>query len=344
MGHKWDALIGKNFKTAKFKTLVELVSSKIAVLEKQHRLRGMQAQSDVISHLKLAHQESALLRVELVITEQNMLDVYAMIESYCNLLEERVVLIENNKECPDDLKEAISSLIYAASKCGELPELQKISNMFLKRFGKEFANNAVELCNNCGVCPKIVKKLSTSRPSLENKLDFLKEIALANGIDLHLEGEAATKEMKKEAKKKQHVVEDSSKNNEPNQERRVLEDQVLGRKKYRDFKDAAQTAYKLAAHAAEAARAAVEFSQDKYHDHRRKSAHKRNVHPLEDHSKSELPAQGDKRHPKYCPETREIHMKATSSRPGEKIEGENTTSHLKESQEETRMTQHNHHK
>ena len=128
------------------------------------------------------------------------------------------LLFNLHRECPDELKEAISSLIFAASKCGEFQELAKISSMLTKRFGKEFATNVVDLCNNCGVCPKvelayyvivtfayfllicflfsnliiygfykIVSKLSTHRPNTERKLEMLKEIALANGIDLHRE-------------------------------------------------------------------------------------------------------------------------------------------------------------
>lgn len=37
------------------------------------------------------------LQVEQVIKEQNMLDVYVMIERYCNLLIERVHLIEQER-------------------------------------------------------------------------------------------------------------------------------------------------------------------------------------------------------------------------------------------------------
>ena len=66
-----------------------------------------------------------------------------------------ILLLNLDRECPDELKEAISSLIFAASKCGEFQELAKISSMLTKRFGKEFATNAVDLCNNCGVCPKV---------------------------------------------------------------------------------------------------------------------------------------------------------------------------------------------
>lgn len=58
--------------------------------------------------------------------------------------------------CPEELKEAISSLIYAASRCGEFPELQELRVIFTSRFGKEFTARAVELRNNCGVNPKVV--------------------------------------------------------------------------------------------------------------------------------------------------------------------------------------------
>lgn len=59
------------------------------------------------------------------------------------------------RECADDLKETVSSLIFAASRCGELPELQEIRGIFTSVFGKEFAAPAVELRNNCGVNPKV---------------------------------------------------------------------------------------------------------------------------------------------------------------------------------------------
>ncbi|XP_010103795.2 uncharacterized protein LOC21392006 [Morus notabilis] len=301
-----DALLGKDFKTAKFKSLVELVSLRIAVWEKQHHLRCMQAQSDVVALLKLGHQESALLLVELVITEQNMLDAYSMIENFCNLLVERVVLIESKRECPDELKEAISSLIFAASKCGEMQDLEKISSMFVKRYGKEFASNAVVLCNNCGVSPKIVLKLSTHRPNTERKLTMLKEIAVANGIDLHHEGDRdQSQTVTQDTNEKQLIPHESA--NKDGQEHCIdhlsterkqgekIHEQVMERWKYKNFKAAAQAAYKLAAHAAVAAKAALELLQplDGDHDHPRKSNEKKYETQFDDQpSKSGISIQG----------------------------------------------------
>lgn len=59
------------------------------------------------------------------------------------------------RECPTELKEAISTLLFAASRCGEFPELQEIRALFTSRYGKEFVNRAVELRNNCGVSARV---------------------------------------------------------------------------------------------------------------------------------------------------------------------------------------------
>lgn len=50
-----------------------------------------------------------------------------------------------------DLKEGISSIIYAAPRCSELPELLRIRDIFEKKYGKDFVTAAVELRTDSGV-------------------------------------------------------------------------------------------------------------------------------------------------------------------------------------------------
>ncbi|KAM7278303.1 hypothetical protein ACFE04_005437 [Oxalis oulophora] len=99
---------------------------------------------------------------------------------------EMVTLIQDNKECPDELKEAISSLIFASSRCGEFPELQHIREILKSMYGAEFALDAIELRNNYRVNPKVIEQLSTRRPQPETRLKVLKQIAYENGITLYL--------------------------------------------------------------------------------------------------------------------------------------------------------------
>ncbi|KAL3619936.1 hypothetical protein CASFOL_034848 [Castilleja foliolosa] len=118
MWKKLDALMGRNFKIGKFKATVALALSRLVVLKNQRQ-------------------------VEQVIKEQNMLEMFDLLEGYCSLMLERVNLIEQEKHCPEELHEAVSSLKYADTRCGEFPELQEIHSILTLRFGREFVANAV---------------------------------------------------------------------------------------------------------------------------------------------------------------------------------------------------------
>ncbi|CAL5396549.1 unnamed protein product [Camellia sinensis] len=263
MGKKLDALFGRHFKSSKFKALVNVAVSRLSVLKNQRRSRCSLARSDVVELLNLAHHDRALLRVEQVIKEQNMLDVFVMIEGYFHLLVERINLIEREKVCPEELKEAVSSLLFASTRCGEFPELQEMRAVLTSQFGKEFAGCAIELRNNCGVNLKMVQKLSTRQPSLENRMKVLKEIASENNIILQIEetsSEATEEKLEIEEKQNQHNIPDEIENMEG------LSDSMKTTRKYKDVADAAEAAFKSAAYAAAAARAAVELSRPESHD------------------------------------------------------------------------------
>ncbi|GJY23861.1 IST1-like protein, partial [Tanacetum coccineum] len=62
MGRKLDALLGRKFKTSKFKATVNLAVSRLAVLKNQRQARLTLARSDIVQLLSLGHHEHALLR------------------------------------------------------------------------------------------------------------------------------------------------------------------------------------------------------------------------------------------------------------------------------------------
>lgn len=271
MGKKLDALFRRKLKTSKFSSLAKLALCRIVILKNQRQARFSLAKSDVIQLLNLGHQERALLRVEHVITDQNMLGAFDMMEDYLNFLIERVGQLETNKECPE-FKEAISSLIFASSRCGEFPELQEIRVVLTSRFGKEFVARAVELRRNCGVHPNIIQNLSARQPSLESRKKLLKDIATENGIILHLEEDAPVVaqenlDVDQPKQQQQHHEYKSVKSDATEYQARthvLPEEELSGSsngRKYKDVASAALEAFESAAYAAHAARAAVELSR-----------------------------------------------------------------------------------
>ena len=108
----------------------------------------------------------------------------------------------------------------------------------------------------------------------------------------------------------------------------------MQRRKYKDFEAAAQAAYKLASHAAVAARAAVELSQplDKDLDPLRKSTEEKDVTHFDESSKSELSIQENETSEKKKFQKNDLEAQkmdseviSSSSPEGKKIETNNRT-------------------
>jgi hypothetical protein len=60
------------------------------------------------------------------------------------------------RECPFDLKEAISSICFAAPRCADLHELLQLKMIFATKYGKEFVVAASELMPDCRVNRQII--------------------------------------------------------------------------------------------------------------------------------------------------------------------------------------------
>ncbi|ONK75261.1 uncharacterized protein A4U43_C03F15030 [Asparagus officinalis] len=270
MGKSLAALFGggggNSKRISKLKTLLSLTVARSALLKNQHQARCSMAHSDIAQLLSLARSDRALLRAEIVVKEENMLDVFAVVQSYCHLIIERSSLLHRQKDCPQELKEAVSSLIYVSSRSAEMPELQRVCSLFSAMFGREFVRAATELRNSCGVNPKIVQKLSTRQPSLESRAKIIKEIAAEKGItlDLSFEDSDVAKTDPNSAKNmnlKHPVSNLGLDSTQPVS--KSGRDSLSGRPmhSYKDVASAAQAAFEKAEDAAAAARVAVELSR-----------------------------------------------------------------------------------
>ncbi|KAI0495735.1 hypothetical protein KFK09_022038 [Dendrobium nobile] len=249
----------------KLKSLLNLTVCRLSVLRNQRNGRCCIARSDIMQLLLHGQQDRALIRAELLIKEQNMADVFAMVASYCQFLNDRAFLLEQQMECPEELKEAAAGLSFAASRCGELPELQEVRKIISSRFGKEFTAAAVELRNNCGVDAKMVQKFSSRKPSMESRVDVMKEIARERGVELELitnpfsevsvvDDQFASLWTENQAEEMATPQLDSAFHGNYRGKERVEEE-------YKDVVSAAQAAFESASYAAVAAKAALELFQ-----------------------------------------------------------------------------------
>lgn len=157
--------------------MAKMAVARIKLLRNKREVVVRQMRRDIAMLLESRQDATARVRVEHVMREQNILQANEFLELFCELIVARLPIIAKQKQCPADLKEGISSLIFAAPRCSDIPELMGIKDVFEKKYGKDFVSAATDLRPNAGVNRTLIEKLSVKTPSGEVKLKIMKEIA-----------------------------------------------------------------------------------------------------------------------------------------------------------------------
>eukprot|EP00525_Craspedostauros_australis_P003615 CAMPEP_0198114196 /NCGR_PEP_ID=MMETSP1442-20131203/5649_1 /TAXON_ID= /ORGANISM="Craspedostauros australis, Strain CCMP3328" /LENGTH=361 /DNA_ID=CAMNT_0043771455 /DNA_START=306 /DNA_END=1391 /DNA_ORIENTATION=+ len=119
-------------------------------------------------------EENARIKAEALIREDNMIEAYDILSLECELLSERIKLLEFSKDCPLDLVACISTLIYASPRV-DIAELQEIRKQFRAKYGKKFEEAALN--NEGGVLnERVVTKLSIQPPAAYLVQTYLERI------------------------------------------------------------------------------------------------------------------------------------------------------------------------
>ncbi|KAK9071465.1 hypothetical protein SSX86_010034 [Deinandra increscens subsp. villosa] len=177
------SLFFTGFNTSKCKTAAKLAVARIKLLRNKRQVVVRQMRRDIALLLQSGEDATARIRVEHVMREQNILAANEFVELFCELIVQRLTIIAKQRVCPADLKEGISSVIFAAPRCSEIPELVALRDIFEKKYGKDFVAAATDLRPDCGVNRMLIDKLSVRTPAGEVKLKVLKEIAKEYQID-----------------------------------------------------------------------------------------------------------------------------------------------------------------
>ncbi|XP_021747812.1 IST1-like protein [Chenopodium quinoa] len=174
---KLGAYFRRDFNSSKCKTWARMTTARIKLLRNKRETVVRQMRRDVALLLQSGQDATARIRVEHVIREQNMMAANEILELFCERLVTRLSIVAKQRDCPSDLKEAISSLIFAGPRCSDIPELLAIQDIFQKKYGKDFVDSATDLRPDSGVNRLLIEKLSALNPPGELKLKIMKEIA-----------------------------------------------------------------------------------------------------------------------------------------------------------------------
>ncbi|XP_025887872.2 uncharacterized protein [Solanum lycopersicum] len=164
-------------KASKCKNLIRRVQRRIKLLKNKRSCIIKQLRDDLSELLRNGHYEIVIDRVEQLSLDERKVAVYDLLESYCEFIMINLPCIRKNKDCPDDINEAVSSLIFASARLGDVPELAAIRKFFSERYGQRFEKSALQLLPGNVVSHQMMDYICTSSVSEEEKYRLVDEIA-----------------------------------------------------------------------------------------------------------------------------------------------------------------------
>uniref|UniRef100_A0A7N1A3M0 IST1-like protein n=1 Tax=Kalanchoe fedtschenkoi TaxID=63787 RepID=A0A7N1A3M0_KALFE len=165
-------------KASKCKRLMMRIQCRLKLIISKRIAIVRQVRDDVAQLLKAGHphHQTIFTRVEQLYMDEIIITVYELLGHFSEFITINLPYISRHKDCPNDVNEAISSLIFASARCGDVPELTTSRELFEERYGRRFVRTALHLLPGNLVNSQIKEKLSITSVSDEAKLRLVNEI------------------------------------------------------------------------------------------------------------------------------------------------------------------------
>ncbi|XP_004235713.1 vacuolar protein sorting-associated protein IST1 [Solanum lycopersicum] len=168
-----DAWLKSKF-YAKSKSTVKLTKTRIEMVKRKRNAMLKYLKNDIADLLKTGLDVNAYSRAEGLLVEMNLSRCYDFLEQYCEHILNNLSVMYKQRECPEECREAVASLIFAAARFADVPELRELRSLFTERYG-----NFLE----CHVNKEFHQNLKSVPPTMEMKIQLMKDIASESGIE-----------------------------------------------------------------------------------------------------------------------------------------------------------------
>ncbi|XP_030954382.1 uncharacterized protein LOC115976950 [Quercus lobata] len=162
-----DGLLGRGF-ASKCKSLIKLTKTRIDVIRRKRKATEKFLKKDVADLLANGLDINAYGRADGLLAELMLSSCYDFVEHSCDFVLKHLSIMEKQSECPEECREAVSSLMFSAARFSDLPELRDLRQMFQERYG-----NSLELFVN----QEFVTHLTSKPTTLEKKVKLMQDIA-----------------------------------------------------------------------------------------------------------------------------------------------------------------------
>ncbi|KAE8659514.1 Detected protein of unknown function [Hibiscus syriacus] len=147
---------------------------RLETIKKKRNAVEKYLKNDIADLLMNGLDDNAYSRVEGLLMEQKRTSCYNFIEQLCDCIAKHISVMQKQSECPEECREAVPSLIYAAARFADLPELCDLRTLFTEKYG-----NSLDLYLN----QEFAQKLKVEPPTKEMKIQLMHDIAQKFSIE-----------------------------------------------------------------------------------------------------------------------------------------------------------------
>ncbi|KAJ0251883.1 Regulator of Vps4 activity in the MVB pathway protein [Hirschfeldia incana] len=163
----FDGILGRGF-APKGKPLIKLTKNRIDVLRRKRTATIKFLKGDFADLISNGRDVNAYTRAGGLLDELRHLWNLDFVESTCDFVYKQLSTMQKMEECPEDCREAVSSLMFAASGFSELPELRELRQMFHEKYGDSLS---------VFVNQELVENMTSKPFSLEKKVKLMEDVA-----------------------------------------------------------------------------------------------------------------------------------------------------------------------
>ncbi|VAI44080.1 unnamed protein product [Triticum turgidum subsp. durum] len=150
------------------KHAIKCTRTRLDLVRKKKQAMVKFLRKDVADLLTNNLESHAFGRMEGLIVEMNQASCYDMIEQYCDYIGKQLNNLQKQSECPHEALGAVSTLIFAAARYPDLPELCELRHVFTEKYGASIEPF---------VSSEFVQKLQNKSFTKEEKLQVIEDVA-----------------------------------------------------------------------------------------------------------------------------------------------------------------------
>ncbi|XP_023641978.1 uncharacterized protein LOC17891138 [Capsella rubella] len=195
-------------KTSKCKSVVKQLQCRLKLLKNKKYAITTHYRHDIAQLIRIGERDRALHRAQQLYVDENLMSLYHLLLHFSDLILQNLSYIRRRRDLSNGINEAVSTLVFASARCGDLHELRSLRILFGERYGQQFVDTALNLLPGNCVNPQVIEKLSVITVSYEAKSKLLSEIAAEQGLRLEVLALQYTPEFHKQVLKSEEAEEE----------------------------------------------------------------------------------------------------------------------------------------